>query len=105
MELRGCEAERECGRAKGGDVNETVLGDVAALEGVVGFDGARARVRLGVRPHAEGLVTDDCGWTEVSTVSRRRRYSTRSQNDKVYAHAPRYHLSHVTMIRRHSSAY
>lgn len=44
---------RECGRAKGGEVNEAELGDVTALEGVVGFDGAR------VRPHAEGLVTDD----------------------------------------------
>lgn len=57
MELMGCDAARECGRAKGGDVNETELGDVAALEGIVGFDGAR--VRPGVRPHVEGLVTDD----------------------------------------------
>lgn len=59
MELRGCDAARECGRAKGGDVNEPdVLGDVPTLEGDVGFDGAR--VRPGVFPHAEGLVTDDC---------------------------------------------
>ena len=68
MELRGCEAVREWGRAKGGDVNEAELGDVAALEGVVGFDGAR--VRPGVRPHAEGLVTDDCQRKWISSVAK-----------------------------------
>lgn len=59
MVLRGCDAVRECGRANGGDVNEALaFGDVIALEGVVGFEGAR--VRLGLRPHAGELATDDC---------------------------------------------
>lgn len=57
---------RECGRAKGGEVNEAeALGDVPALEGVVGFDGAR--VRPGVRPQVEGLVTDD--WMQMDEHS------------------------------------
>lgn len=53
--LKGCEDVRECERAEGNEVE--ALGDGPALEGVVGFDGAR--VRPGVRPHAEGLVTED----------------------------------------------
>lgn len=51
-------------------MNETeVLGDGPALEGVVGFDGFDgARMRPGVRPHAEGLVTDDYGCKWINSV-------------------------------------
>lgn len=66
---------REWGRANGGDVNEAVFGDVAVLEGVVGFDGAR--VRPEGRPHEEGLVTDDCECKGVSTRSVNNGMHTR----------------------------
>jgi len=56
--VKGCCWARECGRAKGGEpieVGENIPED--ALEGLVGFDGAR--VRLGGLPNTLGLDEKD----------------------------------------------